>query len=178
MGIDGGSLLEALERISVQMSDQVSYCASCWVQDGLSPLAWADEEALVPAREAGESAGEGRELSLSAAAAFDPAVLKGALLTVAAASCQGEGEGEGEGAREAEPPSSYQACKIYLGDQFLEQGQDQDAAVCGLHVFSSSGHGRLRLAMICEGADPFDVGRRRDLFQPISDLLHQLEQRA
>jgi len=163
-GVDSGSLLGPLERISDQVSNQVSYCASCWIQDGLSPLVWADEEVLAPAW-------EDREVALSAAPAFDPAALKSALLAISAASCQGE---EGEGGGGGQQPS-YEACKIYLGDQFLEPGQAQDAAVCGLHVFRSESGGRLRLAMICEGAEPIDADRRRHVMAPISDLLSELE---
>ena len=134
-----GQVLDAMRSISNQISNQVTYCATMWIQHSFTPLLWTDKEVLVP---------ESDENFLTLRSC------------IAVAAC---GERDGP----------YAVHQVYLGDEFLEEGQEAEAGVCGLHVFRAPANKDMCLAMICESAEPFKSSEG-DLFASTSNLLASL----
>ncbi|QDZ20366.1 hypothetical protein HOP50_04g28830 [Chloropicon primus] len=147
------SLAATLRNVERQVSSSFAYCATAWVQDGYTGLAWTDEGALVP----GGGGGDG----------YSRRTIDACVVTAAAS---------GEGGEYSDDGLVYSAHSVYLGDEFLEEGQDPDAALCSLHVFKPAAKlgTELALAMVCEGAKAFDVKRNVEFLTYVKTVLRDL----
>ena len=140
-----GDLLGALTEFSGKVSNALAYCATAWIQeDDFPPLVWTDESALIPE-------GTNNRLTVDSCVA------------IAGASSHANAAGDGGG------DGRYAHTRVYLGDEFLSSDvAEEEAALCSLHVFCG---GTLRLAMVCEGVDAFDLERNANLVGMAENIL-------
>ena len=88
-------LVATLHHVAAKVSEQLSYCATLWVQQGPSALAWTDKEVLLPTTSSGET---------ETTAGTNLHTLQACLAIV---QCDNNAQ------------SPYTVHSIYLGDEFL-----------------------------------------------------------